>query len=290
MATAVGVLIFLILGCVAVFGYMTEVKAGDRYGRRAASASPNPQPAPPPAPAASTGTGRITGLGTGHDYACGRRSGTRTEAFLSSASPAAPGPAKRGVLLAMAVAVASIVVTSPAPALETLGYRTVRADGDFEIRDYPATVAAEVTRPGDRSASVRSAFGTLADYIFAKNRGGEKIPMTAPVTQMATPGVPTDATHSWSVRFLMPRGSTLASLPRPSGPVRLVEIPPETVAAVRFSGRWTDSNFASAEARLRAWIAGQGLRSAGPATYAYYDPPFKPWFLRHNEVLLPIAK
>jgi len=26
----------------------------------------------------------------------------------------------------------------------------------------------------------------------------------------------------------------------------------------------------------------------GPAVFARYDPPFKPWFLRRNEVMIPV--
>ncbi len=176
--------------------------------------------------------------------------------------------------------------------IEQVGYRVEQSDGKYEIRDYPATVAAEVSRPGDRNASVQSAFGSLANYIFAKDRSGEKIPMTAPVTQSPPAGkAAAPAGDGWTVRFLMPQGSTLASLPKPgAGDVRLVEVPPERVAAVRFTGRWTDRNFAEAEAGLRAWIASQHLKAVGPATFAYYDPPFKPWFLRRNEVLIPIEE
>ena len=32
-----------------------------------------------------------------------------------------------------------------------------------------------------------------------------------------------------------------------------------------------------------------GLAPAGPPVYARYDPPWTPWFLRRNEVLVPLA-
>lgn len=186
-------------------------------------------------------------------------------------------------------------LSSAAPALEQLGCRVEISDGKFEIRDYPPTVVAEVVRDGDRNASVSAAFRTLADFIFAKDRAGPKIAMTAPVTQTPeepeeTPASPLVASSGeWTVRFIMPDGSTLASLPKPSGDVRLAEVPAAHVAAVRFSGRWTDSNFAAAQAELQAWIAARRLCATGPATYAYYDPPFKPWFMRRNEVMIPVA-
>jgi hypothetical protein len=58
---------------------------------------------------------------------------------------------------------------------------------------------------------------------------------------------------------------------------------------VRFSGRWTDANMKDREAALRAWANEQHLTIVGQAEVNRYDPPFKPWFLRRNEVWLPIA-
>lgn len=110
----------------------------------------------------------------------------------------------------------------------------------------------------------------------------EKIAMTAPVTQTSDDG-------QWRVRFLMPAGRTLADLPVPAGDVRLVEVPAQRVAAIRFSGGWTDTAFARAEATLDAWLAAEGLAAAGPPTYAYYNDPFTPPFLRRNEVIVPIG-
>ncbi len=63
--------------------------------------------------------------------------------------------------------------------VETPVYRVVAQEGDFEVRDYPPLVVAEVRRQGPRQAG----FGPLARYIFAEERGGERISMTAPVTQ-----------------------------------------------------------------------------------------------------------
>ena len=67
-------------------------------------------------------------------------------------------------------------------------YGVVAQDGAIEIRDYPALVVAEITRRGDRNSAVRAGFGPLAGYIFAKNRVGESISMTAPVTQALSTG------------------------------------------------------------------------------------------------------
>ena len=44
-------------------------------------------------------------------------------------------------------------------------------------------IVAETVKSGYHEKARRIGFETLADYIFANNRSGKKIPMTAPVLQ-----------------------------------------------------------------------------------------------------------
>ena len=167
--------------------------------------------------------------------------------------------------------------------IETPNYVVVSRGGDFELRDYPAMTVAEVVRAGGRSDALRGGFRPLAGYIFAKERGGEKIAMTAPVTQE-----PTDD-GSWRVRFIMPRDWSLEDLPRPAqDDVQLTRTEPQRFAAVRFNGGWDDARLERQTERLRAWIAERGLEATTPPTYAYYDDPFTPGLLRRNEVLIGV--
>ena len=166
--------------------------------------------------------------------------------------------------------------------VETPDYTIELADGAIEIRNYPALVVASIEKAGDRNAAARAAFGPLAGYITARERPGEKIAMTAPVTQARDD-------QDWVVSFIMPSGRTLEDLPVPTGSVRLSDIPPRRVAAIRFSGRWTDARFAAAEDRLNAWLSTNGLTASGPTQYAYYNDPFTPPFLRRNEVQIEIS-
>lgn len=166
--------------------------------------------------------------------------------------------------------------------VETPDYSVERADGRIELRAYPELVVAEVTRPGSRTEAVRAGFGALARYIFARDRPGDKIAMTAPVTQMP------DAAD-WRVGFIMPGGAALADLPPPGDDVTLRHWPERRVAAIRFSGRWTDAAFDARAEELAYWIAAEGLEAAGPPILAYYNDPFTPAFLRRNEVIVPLA-
>lgn len=168
---------------------------------------------------------------------------------------------------------------------EQADYTLVRVDGDFELRDYPALVVAEVSNAGTRERASGASFRRLAAYIFAQDRpeGGEKIAMTAPVLQEETrPG-------QWRMRFVMPSKYTLDTLPPASDDITLTETPARRMAAVRFSGNASDRELALMEARLREWMREARLMPAGEAEFAFYDAPMVPGPLRRNEVLIPVA-
>lgn len=163
--------------------------------------------------------------------------------------------------------------------VEIARYEVLEADGDIEIRAYPALVVAEVTRTGNRDEAVRAGFGPLARYIFAKERPGERIAMTAPVTQKA------EGT-SWTIQFVMPSAYGLDRLPKPAGTdVQLRELPPARRAVLRFNGWWSDELFQAKDAALLDWLDKKGLEPIGAPTFAYYNDPFTPGFLRRNEIL-----
>ncbi|MEA1051669.1 heme-binding protein [Lamprobacter modestohalophilus] len=185
--------------------------------------------------------------------------------------------------------------------VEQPDYQVVLQDGDFELRDYPPLVVAEVSGSGSRQQSLSSGFGPLARYIFAKERGGERIAMTAPVQQralaadekiaMTAPVTQTPTNDgSWTVQFIMPAEYELEDLPSPGNQqVRLDQIPARRVAAVRFSGRTNDQAIAEQQARLEAWMAERGLEPRGEPIYAYYNDPFTPGPLRRNEVMFEVS-
>lgn len=166
--------------------------------------------------------------------------------------------------------------------VETPSYEVVKSDGAFEVRAYPALTVAEITAPGLRGEAVSNSFRPLASYIFAKERGGEKISMTAPVTQRK-------AEDRWAVQFIMPAGYSLDTLPKPdNAEIALRELPPQQRIAIRFSGRQTDELLAQKETDLREWAVEQGIKINPVPTYAYYNDPFTPGFLRRNEVLFDV--
>jgi hypothetical protein len=200
----------------------------------------------------------------------------------------------------MAIVAVALVCLHGGPlmALEKPDYEVLESRGDFELRRYGPLIVAETYVDGDFGDAGNQGFRRLADYIFGNNRSrrgvdgtepgsqptSEKIAMTAPVN-MHKSG------EQYRVTFMMPSDYTLESLPVPVNPqVRLREVPGELVAAVRYSGTWSERRYVEHRAQLEAWVQERGWESTGQAVFARYDPPIVPWFLRRNEILLPVAQ
>lgn len=169
---------------------------------------------------------------------------------------------------------------------------------EFELRRYDPCVVAEVVVAGSLEGAGNRAFRRLVGYIGGRNQAGRSLAMTAPVVQeragrriaMTAPVVQEEVGDRHVVRFVMPAGETLTTLPAPSdASVSLREVPAELAAALRYSGRWTESAYQERVTRLQDAVARAGLAVTGPPRWARFDPPWTPAFLRHNEVVLPVA-
>lgn len=178
--------------------------------------------------------------------------------------------------------------------------RVVGRAGPVEVREYGPRLAAETTLdPGTRE----QAFGLLAGYIFGKNRaavgggGATKIAMTTPVemrSEKIATTAPAGRTQSGArvtMRFFLPRSLTREAAPEPADPrVRVVEVPGETMAVLRFSGSTDDARIAERKGALLRELRGSAWEPAGEPVFFGYDPPFTPPFLRRNEVAVPVRR
>ncbi|HHJ98521.1 MAG TPA: heme-binding protein [Actinobacteria bacterium] len=202
--------------------------------------------------------------------------------------------------------------------VESPAYQVVRSDGPFELRRYEQYLTASVTvDAGSYNGAAYKAFGVLADYIFGNNVAAGSIPMTTPVSTSRSEGtriamtapVTSERARSeeltsaaplctvgcageYTVRFTMPsRYTDLADLPQPNDPrVRLDVVPAHEAVAERFGGRMDDEMVAASVERLRTWAADLGLTLDGEPEAAQYDAPWKPGFIRHNEVIIPVVE
>ncbi len=194
-------------------------------------------------------------------------------------------------------------IAGVAMATEEPKYRLIESRDGFELRLYDPVVVAETHVTGEFGSGGNEAFRRLASYIFGGNNGGKKITMTAPVSQertkdrggvkiaMTAPVSQERAGGGWTVAFTMPSEHSMKTLPQPDDArVLLREVPARRLAAVRFSGTWGVERFEEMERELRKKVLASGLTPGGPAIYARYDPPWTPWFLRRNEILLPVVE
>lgn len=180
---------------------------------------------------------------------------------------------------------------------EEAAYTVEKTDRDFEVRRYAPQVVAETVVDGTLEEAGNKAFRPLFNYISGANRSQGKIAMTAPVAQqregekiaMTAPVGQVALSNQWAVSFVMPASYTMETLPEPADRnVRLRSIPARRVAAVQYTGTWSRQRYERNLARLREWMKVQGLAAAGEPVWARYNPPFTPWFLRRNEVLVPL--
>ncbi len=168
---------------------------------------------------------------------------------------------------------------------EKLPYKVVSSSDGLEIRHYPAYVLVQVEEGGDFETAGSRGFRPLFNYIAGFNASGEKIAMTAPVLQEPV----AETTHA--VSFVMPADFTLESLPAPSqAGVTIVPVAEHFAAALKFSGNWNSQKFADKGEELLAAVKAAGLVTIGSLYWARFDPPFKPGFMKHNEVLIKIKE
>lgn len=207
----------------------------------------------------------------------------------------------RCAVLAVGFLLMSACATEP---VEEPSFTTRLAARDFEVRDYAPTIVAEITVQGDPWSARFEGFGPLADYIFANDRSGEKIAMTAPVTQAPrekiamTAPVTQQAAGSgqassgkeWVIGFTMPASYSMATLPPPVDPdVKLVEVPARAMAVLSFTGLATEDDMQAASTRLLAEVARANLQPKGDVVFAFYDPPWILPFFRRNEAMVEVA-
>ena len=184
-----------------------------------------------------------------------------------------------------------------AMAIEKLPYTVVEQSGEFTLREYPKHIVAETTVEGPFEQVGSEGFRRLAAYINGENPKKQTIAMTAPVNQevqaekiaMTAPVSQEKIGKSWRITFVMPKKYSLDTLPEPiDSRVTINENPGRLVAAIRYSGTWSRKRYEKNKLRLQTWIDESRFKPVGEPVWSRYNPPFIPWFLRRNEVLIPV--
>lgn len=169
-------------------------------------------------------------------------------------------------------------------AIETPEYEVIEVlDGGIEIRAYAPFRLATTIVEGKASDAGNAAFRRLAGYIFGANADETKIAMTAPVIQSAV------GSSRFEVGFFMPR--TIDSLPLPNDSRVEMKDRTMTVAVLKYQGSWRMKRYEEHLSVLKEAMKLQvKWRAEGEEIWARYDSPFKPWFLKTNEIMVPVVK
>jgi SOUL heme-binding protein len=185
-------------------------------------------------------------------------------------------------------------------------FQLVRRYPHFELRRYPAHVVAEVQVTATFDRAGNAAFRHLFQYISGNNAARQKLAMTAPVIQEPGPSQKLAMTApvlqsgplpgsqepaDYVVAFVLPAGLSEETAPVPADSrVTIRTIPGSLAAALRFSGSGSAAAFERRNNGLQSALLLAGLTAAGPPRFARFDPPFKPWFLRRNEVVQDVQE
>jgi hypothetical protein len=185
-------------------------------------------------------------------------------------------------------------------------YELVQRYAHFELRRYPAHVVAEIQVNATFDRAGNAAFRHLFNYISGSNTARQKLAMTAPVIRELGPSqklamtapvlqsgpLPgSEGPADFVVAFVLPAGLTAETAPVPAdSQVKIRTIPGALTAALPFSGSGSETAFERHNNGLQAALVVAGLTAEGLPRFARFDPPFKPWFLRHNEVLQDVEE
>lgn len=184
--------------------------------------------------------------------------------------------------------------------LETPKYTVLKSKANFEIRKYDpfsvCSVSITTTRAVNNStdATVASpeqpssrAFGSLAGYLFGKNKEQQAMKMTTPV--LMTGG------DNRTMSFVLPsaywNGEKMAPEPLCDSGVRLEEKAGEVRAVIMFGGYASKKEVEQRKSQLRRYLAEQSdwLSDENHVfAVAQYNDPFTPPWKRLNEVSLPV--
>ncbi|KAK3024777.1 hypothetical protein RJ639_044938, partial [Escallonia herrerae] len=195
------------------------------------------------------------------------------------------------------------------PDLETVKFKVLSRNDQYEIREVEPYLVAVATMPGkngfDLDGASRS-FNVLAEYLFGKNTTKEKMEMTTPVFTSRTPsdGEKMDMTtpvitkrvedqDKWEMSFVMP-SKYGSKLPLPNDPsVTIKAVPRKIVGVVAFSGFVTDEEVKRREKTLRNALKKDSqfqVKEGASVEVAQYNPPFTLPFTRRNEVALEVER
>ena len=165
----------------------------------------------------------------------------------------------------------------------TVKYEIVKKLIKAEIRQYPNIVVAKVEGYEDEG------FGLLFRFISGENKQQAKVKMTAPVVSQRIQMTAPVLSDTGSMAFVMSEVYRIETTPQPlDNRIKIIEVPARVVAALRFSGRWSESLFKAKTKELLDELANAKIKTKGNVFTMLYNAPYTLWFMRRNEVAIEV--
>ena len=187
------------------------------------------------------------------------------------------------------VSACSIILLIPAigNAIESLGFERIDQLGEVEVRIYERHLLASIDVNSSFKDAGNAAFRPLFRYISGRNADEQEIAMTAPVIQSAS----RKDEAAWTVSFVMPASLLDTGAPRPNTErVEIIERSERLIAALPYNGSWRVGLFEEHKEALIQQLERSPYSICGEVMWARHNAPFTPWFLKKNEVLIPVCR
>ena len=167
------------------------------------------------------------------------------------------------------------------------GFPQPTADGEINVKQYPAYRSATVQVEGDLKSASSRGFSPLFRHISDND-----ISMTAPVeAQYLTATLQANAASQGqaAVSFLY---RSLDVVPKAvDGDVQVEDMPPMTVVSLGARGGYDYDIYTKGIERLQNWLATHPEYSvAGPPRRFFYDGPFIPDALKRSDIQIPVQR
>jgi hypothetical protein len=160
-------------------------------------------------------------------------------------------------------------------------YQVLKSYGNVEIRKYEPAIFSSVMLGKNSYREISGkGFGILAGYIFGGNEKKENISMTSPVTM--------ELGDSTKMKFMVPKGYTMNSLPEPNDKRIIFEQQNEKIiAAIQFDG-WADNDkIEYYTEQLKSSLAKEHISHTNKFSYLGYNPPYEV-INRRNEIIVEL--
>lgn len=158
-------------------------------------------------------------------------------------------------------------------------FKVIIQEKPFEVRYYEPFYT--VTYSDEDDKSLKRGFQTLFNYLSKNNEEEKKISMTVPVIEEKK-----EETKKMS--FVVPKAFG-DNPPQPlDSRLQITKIEGGNYAVISYRGTSNDKVEREQEDLLMNWIKKHSWKVESIAQVAYFNPPFTPGILKHNEIMVRI--